>query len=501
MQQTADPANSNQSSLFYAVFFYVAPAMFIGTLDQTIVASALPTISTKLGGFGNIAWVVTAYMLAATVAAPLYGKLGDALGRRRALLWAVAVFTAGSILCALSPDLNVLIVARAAQGLGGGGLMTLSLALIGEAVSPRERGRFQGWFGAVFALASSIGPVAGGTLTELWGWRSIFWINVPLGAIATYGTLRLQSRSGLVRFKFDPYGTLTFVIATVSLLLTFDAGPKVGWTSFNTLSLLVVALVSYAALWKIERVAKDPLINLDLLADPVLWRSAVCVLLYAVMFFAAIVGLPLLLQLVLSMSPSGSGLMLIPLTLAQVVVSTITGYRISATGRPRAPMTLGLFVATLGFLLMALFLGEGAFAICLASALFGLGLGTTMPAAQTLAQWTAGSQQLGAAVAMVTFARSVGGTLGAALAGALLTAALRSNNPALVSSIENALVTSGTHITLTPIQSSQIAHAFRFVFGSLALIAFVASCIARTLPNVDLAASPARIGTIPGSSS
>lgn len=489
---SAIPGESNDSSRFYKVFFYVAPAMFIGTLDQTIVASALPTISSKLGGFGNIAWIVTAYLLAATAAAPIYGKLGDALGRRRALLWAVAVFTIGSFVCALSPSLSFLIVARAAQGLGGGGLMTLSLALIGEAVSPRERGRFQGWFGAIFALASSIGPVAGGVLTEHWGWRSIFWINLPLGALAAYCALRLQSKPGRSHFTFDAYGTLIFTIATVSLLLAFNLGPKMGWANLHTRGLFVLAAIGYVALWNVERQSKDPLISPALLVNPVIWRSTACVLLYAVLFFAAIVGLPLLLQLVLGMSPTVSGLMLIPLTLAQVLVSTATGYRISSTAHPRGPMSIGLFVSAIGFVLMTLFLDKGAIMICVASTLFGLGMGSTMPAAQTLAQWAAGSTQLGSAVAIVTFARSVGGTLGAALAGAVLIAALRALDPGLVSHIEDALVTSGTHLKLTSLEIAHVIQGFRYVFGTLATVAFAAAWIARTLPNVDLASQPTR---------
>src|ERR1700756_2299474 len=169
---------------FRSAFFYVAPAMFLGALDQTIIAAALPAIAGSLGGLSYLAWVVTAYLLSATVAAPLYGRMGDAFGRKRMLLWALGLFVVGSAACAIAPNLAVLIGARALQGFGGGGLMTLAQALIGEVVSPKERGKFQGWFGAVFALASTIGPAAGGVMTHYIGWRSIFWINLPLSALA-----------------------------------------------------------------------------------------------------------------------------------------------------------------------------------------------------------------------------------------------------------------------------------------------------------------------------
>src|ERR1700751_1069844 len=178
---------------FRSAFFHVAPSMFLGALDQTIIATALPAIAGSLGGLSYLAWVVTSYLLAATVAAPLYGRMGDAFGRKRMLLWALGQFVAGSAACAIAPNLVVLIGARALQGFGGGGLMTLAQALIGEVVSPKERGRFQGWFGANFALASTLGPVVRGILSQTLGWRSVFWVNVPLGLCAVVAALRVKT--------------------------------------------------------------------------------------------------------------------------------------------------------------------------------------------------------------------------------------------------------------------------------------------------------------------
>ena len=181
---------------FRSAFFHVAPAMFLGALDQTIIAAALPAIAGSLGGLSYLAWVVTAYLLSATVAAPLYGRMGDAFGRKRMLLWALGLFVVGSAACAIAPTLAILICARALQGFGGGGLMTLAQALIGEIVSPKERGQFQGWFGANFALASTLGPVVGGVLSQHLGWRSIFWINIPLGLGAAAAALRVKTSTG-----------------------------------------------------------------------------------------------------------------------------------------------------------------------------------------------------------------------------------------------------------------------------------------------------------------
>src|SRR6266436_4197092 len=202
-------ATEENGELFRAAFFHVAPSMFLGALDQTIIAAALPAIAGSLGGLSYLAWVVTAYLLAATVAAPLYGRMGDAFGRKRMLVWALGLFVAGSVACAVAPTLTVLICARALQGLGAGGLMTLAQALIGEVVSPRERGRFQGWFGANFALASTLGPVIGAVLSQHLGWRSIFWVNIPLG-LGAAAALRVKTFPGTGLCRLDYAGAGLF---------------------------------------------------------------------------------------------------------------------------------------------------------------------------------------------------------------------------------------------------------------------------------------------------
>jgi MFS family permease len=211
---------------FRSAFFQVAPAMLLGTLDQTIIAAGLPAIAGSLGGLSYLAWVVTAYLLAATVAAPLFGRMGDAFGRRRMLVWALGVFVTGSTACAAGPNLAALVGARALQGFGGGGLMTLAQAVIGEVVSPKERGRFQGWFGANFALASTLGPMIGGALSQHLGWRSIFWVNIPLGLVAAISALRGKSSSGTGLCHLDYAGTAVFVSSTASLLLALSIGVR-----------------------------------------------------------------------------------------------------------------------------------------------------------------------------------------------------------------------------------------------------------------------------------
>lgn len=481
------PSSPAQSERFITVFLSVAPAMFLGSLDQTIVATALPAIATSLHGFTQIAWIVTAYLLAATVAAPIYGRIGDALGRKPALLAALALFVAGSLGCGLAPDFATLEVARTMQGLGGGGLMTLSQSLIGEAVSPKDRGRFQGWFGAVFALASTLGPVAGGLLSEHVGWRWIFWINVPLGCGAAVAAWPLAAEKGQGRFTLDLPGTSVFVGATLALLLVLTQGPEWGWNSTIALILSGAGILGFALLLPIERRVAAPLISPALLQNAIVWRVTLCTALFAAVLFAAVIQVPLLLELVLGLSPSISGLLLIPLTLAQVVISTWTGLHISNTGLPRGPLVCGLGLAAAGFALLAAAIDEGAWMIAGASTLFGLGLGTTMPAAQTMVQWAGGKAHLGTATATLSFARSIGGVMGTGATSAILLLAMEWHAPGAAAQVQAALDMPASGIAAAAFPFNAIRDAFRWVFGAMAMIALVAALLAVSIPAIDLA--------------
>jgi EmrB/QacA subfamily drug resistance transporter len=478
--------NAAEHARFRAVFFDVAPAMFIGTLDQAIVAAALPTIGKDLGAPSHVSWLVTVYLLCATVAAPVYGRVGDALGRKQALLGALAIFLAGSLACAVAPTLLLLIAARALQGLGGGGLMILAQALIGETVSPKERGRFQGWFAAVFALASTLGPVAGGFLTEHLGWRSIFWVNIPLGGIAAASALRLRAARGAGGFSPDFLGTFLFVAATVALLMALSLGNSAGWASPRVSLLFLSTVVCGAMLWPVEHRTLHPLLPTSVVRHPVVWRCAICVLLFAATLFAVIVELPVLLQTGLGLRPSTSGLVLVPLTLAQVLVSTATGNRISRNGRPRLPMVAGLAILATGMLLLALTVNCGLWFVCGAVAVVGTGLGTTMPAAQTAVQWAAGPTQLGSATAILSFARSVGGVCGAALASALFLAVLHGVSGA-AGAVQSTSFGGATAIP-TLGGPEDVRDAFRWVFAAMAVFGALAAIVARTMPDIDLGA-------------
>ena len=459
---------------FRAAFLAVAPAMFLASLDQTIVAAALPAMALSFGGLAHVTWTVTGYLLAATVAAPIYGRLGDAFGRRRMLLWSLLFFFAGSFACAVASSLARLVIGRCLQGFGGGGLMTLAQALIGEVVSPKERGRFQGWFGAVFALASTIGPAAGGFLTQYISWRSIFWINIPLSIVAGATALRIRTADGAGRYRTDYPGVFFFTLGTVVLLLALTfGGHEIGWTSAPLLGLLAFSGLSFVLLCTTERHSPDPLLPPRLVSNPVIWRATLIVLLFASVLFGFIVQLPLFLQAEFGVSTNISGLLLIPLTVAQVAVSTSTGLRISSTGRPRNLMLVGLFVVSLASWALIAALSHGPAWVALLTFLIGAGLGSTMPAAQTMVQWAAGESDLGEAIALLSFARSVGGVFGAAITSAILVA------------IEPTVAGS----------SAFRASGFQWMFFALGILALLAAMIVATLRDVDLS-QPQRDGLL-----
>jgi EmrB/QacA subfamily drug resistance transporter len=476
---------------FRSAFFQVAPSMFLAALDQTIIAAALPAIAGSLGGFSYLAWVVTAYLLAATIAAPLYGRMGDAFGRKRMLVLSLGLFVAGSAACAVAPTLAVLICARALQGFGGGGLMTLAQALIGEVVSPKERGKFQGWLGANFALASTLGPIVGGVLSQHLGWRSIFWVNIPLGLGAAAAALRVKTHRGTGICRLDYAGTGVFVASTAALLLALSiGGHEVSWTSPILLALATLGVAGFALFRRVEQKAADPLISPQLMAEPVIWRASLTVLLFAAVLFGLIVQLPVFFQTALRTSATVSGLLLIPLTLAQVLISTATGLRISTTGRPRTAMAAGLTIVMAAFFVLAAGIELGPVFIVLLTCLIGAGLGSTMPAAQTMVQWAAGVERLGVGTAAVSFSRSIGGAMGAALASAVLLSALQIVDPNAGTVLSQELASMGSsHFETSQIAPALIA-AYRWVFLALGVLSGCAALVAWSIPDLDLAADP-----------
>src|SRR3989440_114481 len=400
-------------------------AMFLSALDQTIVATALATIGRAYADVENLTWVVTAYLLAATVVVPIYGKLSDIYGRRPALLGGIAIFVAGSLACALSPTMPALIAARALQGLGGGGLIALSQTIVGDAVSPRERGRYQGYFGAMFAVASIAGPVLGGVFAEHLHWTFIFWINLPLGLAAfaiSSRALKLLPRHER-RHKLDLAGAALMVLATVALLLALNwGGVRYAWSSPQILGLASAALVLFALFGLRLSTAPEPFVPLDIiLRNRVVAAAIGCASLAYGTMIAATIYTPVYFETVLGLTASGAGLMLIPFMGGVVIGSTFAGRLMARLTHYKRMGLIGLPLAAAAFLPLAL--TPGALPINAVAALLllaGTGLGTVLPITTVAVQNAVLPWQLGTVTGVINFVRALSSALMVALYGAIL---------------------------------------------------------------------------------
>ena len=477
---------------FRQVFPGVMVAMFLAAADQTILASALPTIASRLGGFEYLSWVVVAYLLAAAIAAPIYGHLGDRFGRRRMLLVALSIFTIASLACAAAPTLLALVVARALQGAGGGGLMTLAQALIGEHVPPRDRGRFQGYFAAIFALASTSGPILGAYLTEHVSWRSVFAINLPLGLLAGYLACRMPGaappRAG--HYRPDPVGTALFVAATLGLLLTLSsAGHGLAFDAWPLYATAAAVVACYVVLYRYERGRDHPVIPVRLLARPEIWRADAVVLCFAAALFATVLYLPLYLQVGRGLGIGASGTLLLPVTLAMVTGSTITGRLVSRTGHVTIFPIVGFTVATLALALLGLTISVTSTLVALLfTALAGLGLGMVMPPMQVAVQHAAGHDSLGAAIGSMSLSRSIGGAIGVAGVGAIVFVSIGRLHGTLGGALAGVIETGPDFLaTLSDADKTAIGalldRTFRVVFLSIAAITAIGALVSSTVPK------------------
>jgi EmrB/QacA subfamily drug resistance transporter len=488
----AEPLTSRQA--FLRVFPGVMVAMFLAAADQTILASALPTIAGSLRGLADLSWVVIAYLLAATIAAPLYGHLGDRFGRRRMLLGALAIFTVASLACALAPTLPLLIAARAVQGLGGGGLMTLAQALIGEHVSPRERGRFSGYFATVFALASTSGPVLGAYLTEHLSWRAVFAINLPLGLVAALLAWLIPQAAMVKRGRFRPdiVGALLFTLSALALLFALSSGGhRFDWLSWPMAALAGGALIGFTLLVIWERHAADPVIPIRFFSVPAIIRSDAVVICFAGALFSTILYLPLYLQLGRGLGIGQSGLLLLPITLSMVASSAVTGRLVTRTGEVTLFPQLGLALATLAFLLLAATVTIGSTLTVLSlTLLVGAGLGMVMPPTQVAVQHASGRESLGAATASISVSRAVGGAIGVAIVGAILFALLATPDAVTATAVREIVEGGPAYVDrLSEAQRAALTatldQAYRVIFVVLAGITALGALIARTIPSPD----------------
>ena len=486
-----DPTEGQSTrGLFMRVFPSICLPMFLAAVDQTIVATALPAIAGTLGEVERVSWIVVSYLMATTIAAPVYGRLGDALGRKRLLFLALGIFVTASLACAAAPTLLWLTAARVLQGVGGGGLMTLSQALVGESVPPRERGRYQGYLASIFMVSSTFGPVAGGWLTQHFGWQSVFLINVPLGLVAAVLAVRLPNRAPpQSRFRFDWLGLVLFSGFVVALLLALERGQRISVAAIPAVAgLVVLAVTSLLLLLRQERRTSMPLIPVALLRIPAIWRADAMGACVGATIVSCVTFMPIYLQVVRGAPPDRVGLLLLPLTAGIAVGSLFTGRMISRTGRTAVFPSFGLVSVTGCLVFLAL--GAGLLPTIWLPAVFlllAVSLGTTMPVVQTTVQMVAGPKNLGAASASVQFSRSIGAALGTALVGAVLFAALTVANPGTAGLFAE-IVERGPAVLdgLAPIQravvTTEIGMAFRAAFLCIAAFSGIGLLLAWSLP-------------------
>ncbi|HMJ33690.1 MAG TPA: MDR family MFS transporter [Baekduia sp.] len=401
--------------------------MLLASLDQTIVSTALPTIVGDLGGLAHISWVVTAYLLAITAVTPLYGKLGDLYGRKVVLQGALVLFLIGSALCGLAQGMTELIVFRAIQGLGGGGLMVSAQAAIGDVVAPSERGRYSGLFGAVFGVSSVAGPLIGGFLTTHVSWRAIFYVNLPLGALAfAVLAVTLPSVAERRRHQVDYAGTALLALGLSALILATSLGGNTyAWASPEIVGLGIACVVSLVALGFVEQRAAEPILPPSLFRNRVFVVCAAVSLVVGFALFGALTYLPLFQQVVRGLSPTASGLQLIPVMGGLLTSSIISGQIISRTGRYKAWPIAGTAIAALGlWMLSSLDQTTSTGAAALHMLVLGLGLGMVMQVLVLAVQNSVSYEQLGVATSGATLFRSIGGSLGTAVLGAIFTGRL-----------------------------------------------------------------------------
>jgi EmrB/QacA subfamily drug resistance transporter len=492
----------------WTVFGALMLGMFLAALDQTIVSTALPTIVGDLGGLSHLSWVVTSYLLAATVSTPIYGKLGDMYGRKPVFQAAILIFLAGSMLAGLSQSMDQLIGFRALQGIGAGGLMVGAQAIIADIVPPRERGRYMGLIGSVFAVASVAGPLLGGFLVDSLSWRWVFYVNMPVGALAVaIVALRLRLHTPPMRHRVDYLGAALLTGGVGSLvLLTTWGGNQYAWDSATIVGLAIAGVVLLALfVWQESRAA-EPLLPLTLFRSRVFDVANAMGFTIGMAMFGAIVFIPLYLQLVYGASPTSSGLRLLPLMAGLLVAAIASGRAISRIGRYKIFPITGTATLVVGmFLLSRLSVGTAPWLASVYMLVVGVGIGLVMQVLVLVVQNDARPNEIGVATSTATFFRSVGGSFGVAIFGAIFASRLAGQIERLPPAAAKRLA-GGIH--LTPEQAKELppkvhadflqafAHALHGVFLWGMLLAIVPFVLAWLLKEVPLRTTLARTAEV-----
>jgi EmrB/QacA subfamily drug resistance transporter len=504
------------------VFIALMLGMFLAALDQTIVSTALPTIVGDLGGLNHLSWVVTSYLLASTISTPIYGKLGDMLGRKPVFLAAILIFLAGSVLAGLSQSMDELIAFRALQGIGAGGLLVGAQAIIADIVPPRERGRYIGVIGAVFAVASVAGPLLGGFIVDNLSWRWVFYVNLPIGALAVLiVTTRLHLRTPHVRHQLDYLGaTLLSGGVAALILLTTWGGTQYPWGSREIVGLGVVGVTLLAVFVWWERRATEPILPLQLFRSRIFRVANAMGFTIGMALFGAIIFIPLFLQIVYGATPTSSGLRMLPLIAGLLVSSIASGRAITRIGRYKPFPIAGTALLTVGmYLLSRLGVDTPSWVASLYMLVVGIGVGLVIQVLVLAVQNDAPPQEIGVATSSATFFRSMGGAFGVAIFGSIFASRLSDRLERLPRSVTSRLG-SGVHLNpaqvrrLPPHVHADFLNAFAsalhgvFLFGAvLTLVPFVLSWflgekpLRATLASAPEAAAPEPSGQIAWESS
>ena len=481
---------TDHRQLFLLVFPPIMLPIFLAVVDSTIVTTALPAMAASFGEVQRISWVVVGYLLANTIAAPVYGRLADMFGRRQLMQMAIGLFCAASVVCALSTSLPMLVLARVLQGLGGGGLMTLSQALIGERVPARQRGHFQGYLAAVIVFASTFGPVAGGFLTEAFGWPSVFWVNLPVGFLAMALVRRLP-QTNLVgsRAAFDGLGLVWLVLCIAPLLLGLDQMQRLAVSRVPLVAgLLAVAAISAIVLVRHEWRIGAPLIPVRLLRDPSIWRANAMAGFSGGSLTALVTFLPIYLQVVGGASPSATGYLMLPFTAGVGIGSIMAGRLISVTGRTALIPGLSFLVTFTAYVAAGIWaaqLDRAELAWLIAAG--GFFQGTAMPVAQITVQHLAGPRMLGAAAGSVQLTRSLGSALGVSVVGMVLFVTLASRDSHAATVFADMVEQGKSAMDQLPAAAqeamqSQIVSGFRAAFFAISTFSASISLLAWTMP-------------------